>query len=172
MTAPRSARSAWLLVGSTPGWRGDVPRAGPGLRRVRARPRAGHGGAAECAFGVVVGRLDAGVAGERPECGPGLEEVAGDAAAVLVARALAGVAAHDRLELGLGLADHGLEPGAGVGVLEDFPGPKQPLADPQAVFAELALCGHAFGVRLEVTGEVRPAELAACERQVGVGPTS
>src|ERR1700694_17574 len=133
MTAPRSARSAWLLVGSTPGWRGDVPRAGPGLRRVRARPRAGHGGAAECAFGVVVGRLDAGVAGERPECGPGFEEVAGDAAAVLVARALAGVAAHDRLELALELADRVRELAAVVGVLEDLPSPEHALTDAEAV---------------------------------------
>ena len=38
------------------------------------------------------------------------------------------------------------------------------------MFAELFLGGHAFGVRFEVSCEVRPAELAACERQVGVGP--
>ena len=46
---------------------------------------------------MVVGRLDAGVFGEGPQRGPGLQEVAGDAAAVLVARAFAGVAA----EIGL-----------------------------------------------------------------------
>jgi hypothetical protein len=38
------------------------------------------------------------------------------------------------------------------------------------VFAELALGGHALGVRFEVARQMRPAELAACERQMGVGP--
>ena len=38
MTAPRSARSAWLLVGCTPGWRANVHRAAQALSRLRALP--------------------------------------------------------------------------------------------------------------------------------------
>jgi hypothetical protein len=78
------------------------------------------------------------VAGERPERSPGFEQVARDAAAVLIAQTLAGMAAHDRLELALQFADGELELAAVVGVLEDFPGPEEALADAQAVFAELA----------------------------------
>jgi hypothetical protein len=39
-----------------------------------------------------------------------------------------------------------------------------------AVFAELFLGGHAFGVRFEVARQVRPTELAALEREVAIGP--
>src|SRR3954453_21134225 len=37
MTAPRRARSAWLLVGSTAAWRGEV-HSGPGLEQVARQP--------------------------------------------------------------------------------------------------------------------------------------
>ena len=46
--------------------------------------------AAEAAFGVVVGRLDAIGVGESPECGPALEEVLGELAVVLRSRAFPG----------------------------------------------------------------------------------
>jgi hypothetical protein len=39
MTAPRSPRSAWLLVGSTPGTLANVHRAGQSLRRFLAKVR-------------------------------------------------------------------------------------------------------------------------------------
>ena len=39
MTALRSARSAWLLVGSTPACEAKVHRAGQAFRRLRAIPR-------------------------------------------------------------------------------------------------------------------------------------
>ena len=54
---------------------------------------------AERAFGVVVGRLDAAVVGERPERGPDFQQVAGEPARVLVARRFAGVFAEDRFQL-------------------------------------------------------------------------
>jgi hypothetical protein len=54
------------------------------------------------------------------------------------------MAAHDRLELALQFADGELELAAVVGVLEDFPGPEEALADAQAVFAELAFRPRLF----------------------------
>ena len=39
MTAPRSARSAWLLVGCTPLWLANVHSAGQAFRELRAIPR-------------------------------------------------------------------------------------------------------------------------------------
>src|SRR4051812_46111810 len=39
MTEPRSERSAWLLVGSTPRWSEKVQSAGQSLSRLRAIPR-------------------------------------------------------------------------------------------------------------------------------------
>src|SRR5687768_7546832 len=38
MTAPRSARSAWLLVGSTPAAVGEGPQRRPGLEQVARHP--------------------------------------------------------------------------------------------------------------------------------------
>jgi hypothetical protein len=46
-------------------------------------------GASQRAFGVVVGRFDRAVVGERPQCRPDLEQVAGQAARVLIAGCLA-----------------------------------------------------------------------------------
>src|SRR5439155_17964990 len=106
--------------------------------------------AAQRAFGVVVGRLDALGVGEGPQCRAELEQVAGDAARVLVARCLAGVLAHDRLELAPQRADAELELAAVAGVLEDFPGPEQLLADAQARLAEGLLGCESVGVGLEV----------------------
>jgi hypothetical protein len=102
--------------------------------------------------------------------GPGFQEVACHPAAVAVAGAFAGVAADDWFELALELADRELKLAAVMGVLVDLQGPEHALADPLAVLAELFLAGHAFGVRFEVTGEVCPADLAALEREVAIGP--
>jgi len=55
-------------------------------------------GAAEAQFGVVVGRFDAGAVGEGRR-GPDFEQVAGEAAAALVAGGFAAVLAQDRFEL-------------------------------------------------------------------------
>src|SRR5713226_8853539 len=55
-------------------------------------------GAAEAAFGVVVGRFDAVGVGEGPEGGPALEEVAREVAVVLGARAFAGGVLEQRSE--------------------------------------------------------------------------
>ena len=62
-------------------------------------------GAAEAAFGVVVGRGHAGTGGEGPEGGPGFEQAAGEAAAALVAGCSAAVLAQERLELAAQPAD-------------------------------------------------------------------
>jgi hypothetical protein len=55
-------------------------------------------------------------------------------------------------------------------VLEDLPGPEQLLADAQARLAECLLGSEALGVRLEVTRQVRPTDLAAADGQMPVGP--
>jgi hypothetical protein len=160
------------VLESAGGVRGEQARdallAGRGLA-AEAELAVDHG-ASERAFGVVVGRLDTGVAGERPQRGPGFEQVARHAAAVLVARAFAGVAADDRFELALELADLELEFAAVAGVLVDLSDPEDPLAQALAVLAELFLGAHAFGVRFEVTREVSPTDLAASEREMAIGP--
>jgi hypothetical protein len=58
-------------------------------------------GAAEAAFGVVVGRLDSVSVGEGPERGPAVEEVPGELPVVLGSRALARCVFEDRAELDL-----------------------------------------------------------------------
>jgi hypothetical protein len=55
-------------------------------------------------------------------------------------------------------------------VLVDLPRPEQLLADPQALLAEGLLGGKPFGVGLEVAAQMRPADLAATERQMAIGP--
>jgi hypothetical protein len=107
-------------------------------------------GAAQRAFGVVVGGLDAVVGGERPERGPELEQVARDPARALVGRGLCGVAAEDWLELAPQPQDAALQLGALAGVLVDLPRPEQLVADAEAVLAEFALGAEAVGVRGEV----------------------
>jgi hypothetical protein len=80
------------------------------------------------------------------------------------------VGAQDRFELAAQGSHAALELGSVAGVLVDLPHPKQLLADPQPGFAEGLLGGEAFGVRGEVALQVRPADLAAAQRQVRVGP--
>ena len=53
---------------------------------------------------------------------------------------------------------------------EDLEGPENALAERKARLAELLLGGEAFGVRGEVPPQVRPADLAAGEREVRIGP--
>ena len=80
--------------------------------------------AAQRSLGVVVGRLHARDGGECPERGPGLEEVAGHAAAVFVARRLAGEAFEGGLPLGSESGDFSFELAAVAGVLVDLPCPE------------------------------------------------
>jgi hypothetical protein len=82
------------------------------------------------------------------------------------------VGAQDRFELAAQGSHAALELGSVAGVLVDLPHPEQLLADPQPGFAEGLLGGEAFGVRGEVALQVRPADLAAAQRQVRVRPTS
>jgi hypothetical protein len=119
--------------------------------------------AAQRALGVVVGRLDAVVVGERPQRGPDLQDVAREASALAVAGLLAGVLWQDRLEFAPQRADSALEPAAIAGVLEDLPCPEHLVADPQAVFAELLFGPAALGVEGEVALQVRPADLSSAD---------
>ena len=72
--------------------------------------------------------------------------------------------------MALQMADRALELAAVMGVLVDLPGAEHALAELEAVLAELFLGGEAFGVRGEVALQVRPAELAAAQWQVPIGP--
>src|SRR4051812_5103518 len=123
--------------GGAGGGRWCAPRAA--VRCAARRRRTGCRGtlavddrAAQGAFGVVVGRLDALVVGERPQRRPELEQVARHPARVPVAGLLAGVGAQERLELAAQRADATLELLAVAGVLVDLPAPEQLLADPQS----------------------------------------
>ena len=127
-------------------------------------------GAAESALSVVVGGLHPGVVGEGPQRGPELEQVAREAAGAPVARGAGGVAAKERLELAAQRADAALEFTAVAGVLVDLPRPEQLRADAQPVLAEFVLGGEAVGVGGEVALQMRPADLAAAQREVRVGP--
>jgi hypothetical protein len=88
-----------------------------GLGSAAERQVAVDHGAAQRAFGVVVGRLDAPMVGERPSRRPDLEQVAREAPGVLVALALAEVAAQDRLELAAQRPNPQLQAAAVAGVL-------------------------------------------------------
>ena len=66
-------------------------------------------GAAECAFGGVVGRLDVRVGGEGPERGPDLEQVGGELSVPAVALPLGRGLFEQVAEFGLDLGDLGLE---------------------------------------------------------------
>jgi hypothetical protein len=129
MTALRSPRSAWLLVGVTP---------------------------------LCVAKLH--------NAGHALDEVAGHAAAALVAGALLGVPGDDGLIFALEAGDGALQLTPVLGVLEGSPRAEYLLGELQAVFAELFLSSDPFRVRLEVAFRVWPAKLAARQRQAAVGP--
>src|SRR5439155_20589239 len=116
-------------------------------------------GAAEAAFGVVVGWLDAVGVGEGPECGPAVEEVVGELAVVLRPRAFPGGVLEELAEFLLERRGLRLQPGP-VGVcLVAGPGGEELARDAQALVAELLLFGHAFAVGGEVPEQMRPAEL-------------
>ena len=55
-------------------------------------------------------------------------------------------------------------------VLEDLPRPEDALRELKAREPELLLGGQALGVGLEVSSEVRPADLASGKRQVRIAP--
>src|SRR6266542_2543045 len=83
MTGARRPRSAALLVGSTSGTSANVQSAGQSLSRFFASactcrcrfPISVDDWGAQAALGSVVGRLDVGNLGERPERGPEFEQV-------------------------------------------------------------------------------------------------
>lgn len=110
------------------------------------------------------------MSGEGPQRRPQLQEVARYAAAALVARALGGVAADDRLVFALQGADRALELAPIAGVSEDLPGPEDALAEGKSVLTELLLGCQAFRVGGEIALQMRPADLAAGKRQMRVGP--
>src|SRR5207249_9766353 len=105
-------------------------------------------GAAEAAFGVVVGRFDAVGVGECPECGPALEQVARVVAVVLGARALAGGVLKQGSELCLERRDLRLQSGAAAVLLVGVPGGEEVVCDYEAA-----------AVGGEVPDQVGPAEL-------------
>ncbi len=75
-----------------------------------------------------------------------------------------------RRGVALAATDRELQIGPIACVLEDLPGPEDTLAESESVLTELLPRRQAFGVRGEIALEVSPAELAARERQVRVGP--
>jgi hypothetical protein len=96
-------------------------------------------GAAEAAFGVVVGWLDARGVGEGPERGPTVEEVPGELPVVLGSRALARCVFEDRAELVLEWRDLRLEAGSvGVGLVA-LPSCEEVVGDHEPCVAEVFL---------------------------------
>src|SRR4029453_12445169 len=93
-------------------------------------------GAAEAAFGVVVGRLDRVGVAEGPECGPALEEVAREVAVVLGAWALAGCVLEQRSEACLERRDLRLQPGPVSVGLVGVPRGEEGVGDQDARAAE------------------------------------
>src|SRR6266540_6778093 len=96
-------------------------------------------GAAEAALGMVVGRLDAVGVGEGPEGGPALEEVPGELAVVLGARALAGGVLEQGSQLGLEWRRLCLEPGPVAVGLVGIPGGEEVVCDHESCAAEVVL---------------------------------
>src|SRR5665647_3037606 len=95
--------------------------------------------AAQATFGVVVGRLDAGHAGEAPQRRPALQEVLGEGAVAAVTGALSRRLLEQRAELLLERVDT-LKQARAVSVRAELcPGCEQPCGDPKAGGAELLL---------------------------------
>ncbi len=67
-------------------------------------------------------------------------------------------------------ADRALELCSLTGVLEGLPGPEDAFAESEAVLPELLLGREPFGMRLEPSTKMRPAELSSLERQMRIGP--
>jgi len=128
-------------------------------------------GAAQATFGVVVGRLDAGDAGEGPQRRPALEQVLGEGAVAAVADAPPRRLLEQRPELLLERAD-ALEQAVAVSVPAELsPSGEQACRDLKAGRAELLLGGgEALAVGGEVARQVRPTELASLRVEVVVGP--
>src|SRR5207247_9423655 len=116
-------------------------------------------GAAEAAFGVVVGRFDALGVGEGRERGPAVEEVVGELSVVLRSRALAGRVLEHGAQLVLERRGLRLQPGAVAVGLVAVPGGEERVCDREAAASERFLLGHAFAVGGGVPEEVCPAEL-------------
>src|SRR5450830_763719 len=110
---------------------------------------------AQAAFGVVVGRLDAGHAGEAPQRRPALEQVPREGAVATVARRLARRLLEQRPELLLERVDT-LKQARAVSVPAELtPGSEQPPRDLKAGGAELLLGAEPLAVGGEVAHEVR-----------------
>src|SRR5450756_2010550 len=102
--------------------------------------------AAQATFGVVVGGLDAGDAGEGPQRRPALEQVLGEGAVAAVAGALARRLLEQRPQLLFERRDP-LDQAGAVGVPAALiPGDEQPSGDLQAGRAELLLGGEGLAV--------------------------
>src|SRR5450756_498409 len=126
--------------------------------------------AAQATFGVVVGGLDAGDAGEGPQRRPALEQVLGEGAVAAVAGALARRLLEQRPELCLERAD-ALAEARAVGVPAALlPGGEQPFGDLKAGHAEVLLGAEALAVGGEVAHQMRPTELPPLGVEIVVGP--
>src|SRR5450830_1045349 len=110
---------------------------------------------AQAALGVIVGRLDAGDAGEGPQRRPALEQVVGEGAVAAVARRFARRLLEQRPELLLERADALAEAGAVSVPAALVPGGEQPLRDPKPGRAELLLGAEPLAVGGEVAHQVR-----------------
>src|SRR5450759_2663755 len=128
--------------------------------------------AAQAALGVVVGRLDAGHAGEGPQRRPAFEQVLREGAVAAVARRLARRLLEQRPKLLLERADP-LKQALAVSVPAELsPGGEQPLRDPKPGRAELLLGAEPLAVGGEVAQQMRPAELPPFRIEVVERPTS
>src|SRR5450759_1786344 len=110
--------------------------------------------AAQAALGGVVGRLDAGHAGEAPQRRPALEQVLGEGAVAAVTGALARRLLEQCPKLLLERAD-ALKQAVAVSVPAELsPGGEQPLRDPKPGRAELLLGAEPLAVGGEVARQV------------------
>src|SRR5450830_573444 len=125
---------------------------------------------AQAALGVIVGRLDAGHAGEAPQRRPALEQVPREAAVAAVASALARRLLEQRPELLLERAEALAEAGAVSVPAALVPGGEQPPRDPKPGRAKLLLGAESLAVVGKVAHQVRPTELPPFRIEVVVGP--
>src|SRR5450830_713848 len=117
--------------------------------------------AAQAALGVIVGRLDAGHAGEGPQRRPAFQQVLREGAVAAVAGALARRLLEQRPKLLLERADP-LKQALAVSVPAELsPGGEQPLRDPKPGRAELLLGAESLAVGGEVAQQMRESRTAA-----------
>ena len=121
---------------------------------------------AQAAFGVIVGWLDAGHAGEGPERWPAFEQVLGEGALATVAGALARRLLEQRPKLRLKRAEALAEARAISIPAALLPGREQLSGDLQGGLAELLLGCESLAVGGEVAYEMGPAELAPLRIEV------